>query len=108
MLLNFLSTEHPKTEEPEIENVSETFKMFFLLFENQKSEQRPDYHNFRQLMWKTMSHIPRVVEKRSRFVMPLFFQFIEYDFECLFFLVTCLNEYITSILNNKCPTQPTN
>jgi len=60
------------------ESFSETYQTLFKVFEENQAEQRTDYHNFRFLMWNAMSLIPNVVERRSRFVVPLFFRFLEY------------------------------
>ncbi|XP_066910089.1 small subunit processome component 20 homolog [Clytia hemisphaerica] len=67
----------PFTKDDEERNLSETYLTFYNVFRIEKTEYRPDYQNFRYLMWKAMSDFASVVERRSRFVMPLFFQFVE-------------------------------
>ena len=38
---------------------------------------RPDYFNFRALLWRAMRLFPAVCEPRSRVIVPLFFRFLE-------------------------------
>lgn len=59
---------------------SEVYQNYINVFEKERTEQRPDHHNFRRLLWNAMSHFPYVVERRSRDIVPIFFRFIEEEY----------------------------
>ncbi|KAK4290563.1 hypothetical protein Pmani_036542 [Petrolisthes manimaculis] len=40
---------------------------------------RPDYLNYRELLWKTMQKFPNICEARGRDLVPLFFEFLEQE-----------------------------
>ena len=63
------------------ESLNVFFEKQFLLCIRAREDNRVDRHNFRLLLWKTMATFPQIVEARSRQVVPLFVEFIRYDFE---------------------------
>lgn len=52
-------------------------KKYFFALKSFKEQQRPDYLNFRNLLWTAMTHFPRLAEKKSRDIVPLFFEYLE-------------------------------
>ena len=72
----FFNTES-STSEQSLMVLNSVFERYFNLSQNCNSS-RVDYKNFRILLLKAMTKFAPLVERRSRDVIPLFFEFIQY------------------------------
>jgi hypothetical protein len=52
---------------------------FLLVFFSKQNElaDKPDYNNYRLLLWKTMTEFPEICETKNRDISPLFLTFLE-------------------------------
>lgn len=59
---------------------NKTFEKYFNLMWTSRKNERPDFLNFRILVWKAMCSFPGVAERKSRDIVPLFFNFMTNEY----------------------------
>lgn len=76
-VIMFLGEDNIVKEEKMEENNEDLSMKYFNTLKFFEKEQRPDYFNFRNLLWTAMTYFPKLAEKKSRDIVPLLFEYLE-------------------------------